>query len=62
MVLGTSTLIHIQTMRQDYLEAISWSSEALAQSMLNDLVKMLSFTTNTQGVLEAKSIASSAFF
>lgn len=39
VVLGTSTLIHIQDLRRDYLEAIEWRSEALAQSISSDILK-----------------------
>lgn len=37
IVLGTSTFIHIQDLRQSYLEAIELRSEALAQSILNEV-------------------------
>jgi len=39
VVLGTSTLIHIQDLRRDYLEAIEWRSEALAQSISSEILK-----------------------
>jgi methyl-accepting chemotaxis protein len=39
VVLGTSTLIHIQNLRRDYLEAIEWRSEALAQSISSEILK-----------------------
>ncbi|GAK60693.1 PAS modulated sigma54 specific transcriptional regulator, Fis family [Candidatus Vecturithrix granuli] len=34
VVLGTSTLIHIYGVQQDYLEALEWRSEALAQGLI----------------------------
>lgn len=34
VVLGASTLVHIRDLEQDYLEAIEWRSEALAQGIL----------------------------
>lgn len=37
VVLGTSTLVHIQDLKQDYLEAIEWRSEALAQGILSQI-------------------------
>ena len=40
VVLGTSTLIHIQDLKQDYLEALTWRSEALAQDIINEITKM----------------------
>ncbi|GAK58327.1 putative signal transduction histidine kinase [Candidatus Vecturithrix granuli] len=42
VVLGTSTLIHIHDLRQDYLEALTWRSEALAQDIINEITKMQS--------------------
>ena len=40
LVLGTSTIIHIQNLRHDYLEALTWRSEALAQDIINKLREM----------------------
>jgi methyl-accepting chemotaxis protein len=37
VVLGTSTIVHIQTMRQDYLEALTWRSEVLAQNIVTQI-------------------------
>ena len=34
VVLGTSTLVHIYGVQQDYLEALEWRSEALAQGLI----------------------------
>lgn len=34
VVLGTSTLIHIYRVQQDYLKALEWRSEALAQGLI----------------------------
>ncbi len=56
LTLLTSTGIQIYALKRDYLEAVSWRSEALAQDMLNDLKNMLAHSTNTQGLLAAKSI------
>jgi methyl-accepting chemotaxis protein len=35
VVLGTSTVVHIQDLKQNYLEALEWRSEALAQGILS---------------------------
>ena len=58
VVLGTSTVIHIYDVQQDYLQALEWRSEALAQSLIkkaqelanmapdfnsNDLLELLGF-------------------
>lgn len=34
IVLGTSTSVHIRGVQQDYLEALEWRSQALAQSLI----------------------------
>ena len=40
IVLGTSTMIHIQDVTGDYLEALTWRSEALAQDIINEMTRM----------------------
>ncbi len=40
LVLGTSTVVHIHNLRHDYLEALTWRSEALAQSLINEITDM----------------------
>ena len=35
IVLGTSTFVHIRNLRDDYLETLTWRSEALAQDIIN---------------------------
>lgn len=40
VVLGTSTMIHIRDVTRDYLEALTWRSEALAQDMINEITGM----------------------
>ncbi|PIE35802.1 hypothetical protein CSA56_02665 [candidate division KSB3 bacterium] len=42
-VLGTSTIVHIQALRQDYLEALTWHSESLAQDIIHKLIDMETF-------------------
>ncbi|MBD3309049.1 HAMP domain-containing protein, partial [candidate division KSB3 bacterium] len=39
LVLGASTLIHIRDLKRDYLEALEWHSEALAQNILGAIEK-----------------------
>ncbi len=43
VVLGTSTLVHIQELKQDYFEALTWRSEALAQDIINEITDLQSF-------------------
>ena len=58
VVLGTSTLVHISRVQQDYLEALEWRSQALAQGLIkkarelantapefnsNDLLELLNY-------------------
>jgi len=38
-VLGVSTLVHIRSSKRDYLEALEWRSESLAQSISVDIAK-----------------------
>jgi PAS domain S-box-containing protein len=40
IVLGTSTLVHIQELKQDYFETLTWHSEALAQNIINEITEM----------------------
>jgi PAS domain S-box-containing protein len=40
IVLGTSTLVHIQELKRDYFEALTWRSEALAQNIINEITDM----------------------
>jgi PAS domain S-box-containing protein len=40
IVLGTSTMVHIHDLRQDYLEALTWRSEALAQDIISEINTM----------------------
>ena len=54
--LATSTGIHISTLKRDYLEAITWRSEALAQNIIISITNTLQNMPNVQGVLEAKSV------
>jgi methyl-accepting chemotaxis protein len=39
IVLGTSSFLHIQDLQRDYLEALEWRSEALAQRIINDVIE-----------------------
>lgn len=54
--LATSTGIHISTLKRDYLEAVTWRSEALAQNIIISITNTLQNMPNVQGVLEAKSV------
>jgi methyl-accepting chemotaxis protein len=57
VVLGTSTVVHIQDLRRYYLEAIEWRSEALARGMLENVpfIKSLSPSSNIRETLETLS-------
>ncbi len=59
VVLGTSTLINVRDLRQDYIEAIEWRSKALAQRIISDveiLQKYKSYyLTHPEELLEALS-------
>jgi methyl-accepting chemotaxis protein len=50
-VLGTSTVVHIQDLKRDYLEALEWRSEALAQDILRDIVDLQKYSTDTKALL-----------
>jgi methyl-accepting chemotaxis protein len=45
VMLGTSTLVHIRDLQHDYLEALTWRSEALAQDIINAIVELQGFGT-----------------
>ena len=47
VILGTSTFVHIQDSRQDYLDALGWRSEALAQDILNEIMDARNYGMNT---------------
>ncbi len=42
LVLGTSTIVHVRNLKKDYLEALTWRSEALAYNIINDISSMRS--------------------
>ncbi len=56
MVLGTNTFVHIRNLRQNYLEAIGWRSEALSQGMLKVIKEYSEFSANIQSTLESLAI------
>ena len=56
VVLGTSTLIYIQNLRRNYLEAIEWRSEAMAQDTLREIVELLRYKTSIQGMFGSLSL------
>ena len=57
VVLGISTFIHIQELKRDYLEAIGWRSEAMAQGLLKNVpyINRLSPSSNIQETLRTLS-------
>lgn len=56
VVLGTSTLIHIQFLRRNYLQSIEWRSEALAQGIVNEIVDLYQFIAYMPGMLEGVAL------
>lgn len=56
LVLGTSTILHISSLRQDYLEAIEWRAEALAQSLIIDILEAAQYIVNIQELLETEAL------
>ncbi len=53
LVLGITTALSILDWKRDYLQAIEWRSEALTQAMINNLMTMLEYNPDVQGLLEA---------
>lgn len=45
IVMSISTLVHIGNSKRDYLETIGWRSEALAQSLVDDVTEMFQATS-----------------
>ncbi len=39
IVLGTSSFLHIRDLQRNYLEALEWRAEALAQRIINDVIE-----------------------
>ncbi len=46
IVLGTSTLVHIQNVKRNYLQAIEWRAEALTQGILNQIMNNQEYDPN----------------
>ena len=58
-VQGASTVIYVRALQHNYLEALSWRSEALAQEILADVTKSynrLSGTSNPRSLLEVQAL------
>jgi methyl-accepting chemotaxis protein len=56
VMLGTSTLINIRDLKRDYLEAIGWRAEALAQGMLKVVAEYSQYSMNIQSTLESLAL------
>ena len=58
--LGLSTMIHIRDLKQNYLEALEWRAEALAQTIATNILKwyneMQTPLEQVQGLLAATSV------
>ncbi len=51
IVLGTSTIFHIQSLKRNYLEALKWRSEALAQVLVPKVIELYGYETELQRTL-----------
>ncbi|MDM8556802.1 SpoIIE family protein phosphatase [Desulfococcaceae bacterium HSG7] len=51
IALGTSTIFHIQNLKRNYLEALQWRSEALAQILIPKVIELHGYDTKTQRIL-----------
>lgn len=60
IVLGANTIVYIQDFRQNYLEAVEWRSEALAQGIINQIANNQEYDpnyyVNNPGLLVAFSL------
>lgn len=58
IVQGASTYVHIQELQDNYLEALSWRSEALSQDIYADILKghALSTSSYSRGILEVQTL------
>jgi methyl-accepting chemotaxis protein len=56
IVLGTSTLLHIRDLQRDYLEALEWRSEALAQSLGSNVIEKYKLNPSINEMLGVFSI------
>ena len=56
IVLVTSTLVHIQALKQNYLEAIEWRAQALAQTLIGIVHENYPYSVNVESLLESLSI------
>lgn len=62
VVLGTSTLVHIQDLKRNYLEALDWRAEALAQNTVREIVELLRYKTSIQGMFGSLSLKCSKLY
>lgn len=56
IVLGTSSFLHIQDLQRDYLEALEWRAEALAQSIVNAIRERYRLNPATREMLGVTSL------
>lgn len=62
VVLGTSTLVHIQDLKRNYLETLDWRAEALAQNTVREIVELLRYKTSIQGMFGSLSLKCSKLY
>ncbi len=69
LVLGTTTFVSIQALRRDYLEALEWRAETLAQNIVSTIVKQYNLFLNREdieqmlpGILESASLQCSQLY
>jgi len=51
IVLGTSTIFHIRSLKRNYLEALQWRSEALAQILVPKMIELYGYEAEMQRTL-----------
>ena len=56
IVLGTSSFLHIHDLQRDYLEALEWRAEALAQSIVNEIRERYRLNPATKEMLGVTSL------
>lgn len=51
IALGTSTIVQTRGLQRDYFQSIEWRSEALAQSIVNDVADMFEYVAYNRSML-----------
>lgn len=56
LVLGINTTNHVKNLEKNYLEALSWHSEALAQDTLREITELLRYQSNIKRMFGTLSL------